>query len=95
VVISGGPFIINFNKFRSFAYKITLEVSSTQLLSGLLSEHYLLRIHVGQMIQCDLVVIKEMMLSTILSLEFIVLICVYINATFGTKIARFLALIHH
>lgn len=65
-----------------------------ELLSGFLGQHYLLRIHVGQWTHLDLGIVK-MMLSTILSLEFIIFIIVNTSATFRAKITGFLPLIHH
>ena len=94
MVIASGPFIINLNELRSLAHKIALEVRSAELLSGLFSQHYFLRIHVGQRTHLDLGCVK-VMLTTILSLEFIVFIIVNTNAAFGAKVAGFLPFIHH
>ena len=64
-----------------------------EFLSGFLSQHYLLRIHVGQRTHLDLSSVK-VMLTTILSLEFIVFIIVNTSATFRAKVASFLPFIH-
>jgi hypothetical protein len=94
VVISSGPLLSDLDKLRSLAHEVALEVSPTQLLSGLLSQHYLLRIHISQWVHLDLGVVKGMMLSTILSLEFIAIVIVQSNATFGTKVAWVVSIIH-